>query len=90
MHYYPRPDRRSNARGHLPHLSHSDESSAYLEGMTVKLNGNTALVTGAGRGIGREIALAFAREDTQVAITARSAPEYIYRRTGTDDHTLRA
>ena len=39
----------------------------------MKLEGQTALVTGASRGIGYEIALAFAREGADVAVTARSA-----------------
>ena len=41
----------------------------------MKLKGQTALVTGASRGIGYEIALAFAREGADVAITARSAKD---------------
>lgn len=39
------------------------------------LEGKTAVITGAGRGIGRAIALAFAREGCDVFLAARTVPE---------------
>ncbi len=41
----------------------------------MKLDGQVAIITGAGRGIGKAIALAYAREGARVALAARSEPD---------------
>src|SRR4030065_1011382 len=51
-----------------------DEPRSSGEG-TMKLKDQTALVTGASRGIGEAIARTFAQEGAHVAITGRSKPE---------------
>ena len=41
----------------------------------MQLEGKTAIITGGGRGIGRSIALAYAREGADVAVVSRTGPE---------------
>ncbi len=41
----------------------------------MQLEGKTAIVTGAGRGLGRSIALAYAQEGADVAIISRTPTE---------------
>jgi NAD(P)-dependent dehydrogenase (short-subunit alcohol dehydrogenase family) len=43
--------------------------------LNLKLSDKTAFITGGGRGIGRAVAIAFAREDARVFVVARTASE---------------
>jgi NAD(P)-dependent dehydrogenase (short-subunit alcohol dehydrogenase family) len=50
--------------------------------------GKVALVTGAGRGIGRSCAIALSRAGFRVALTARTAPELDETASMCDNQTL--
>jgi 7-alpha-hydroxysteroid dehydrogenase len=55
---------------------------------TARLAGRTAIVTGASRGLGKAIAIAFAREGAAVAVVARSVTDWNERLPGTIHETV--
>ncbi len=55
-----------------------------------RLAGRTAIVTGASRGLGKAIAIAFAREGAAVAVVARSEAQWSDRLPGTIHETVAA
>jgi NAD(P)-dependent dehydrogenase (short-subunit alcohol dehydrogenase family) len=55
----------------------------------VKLKGNTALITGASKGIGRAIALAFAAEGADLAVTGRNESELRSLAQAAESHGVR-
>ena len=59
-----------------------------MDATTQRLAGRAAIVTGASRGLGEAIALAFAREGAAVAVTARTEAEWDPRLPGTIHDTV--
>ena len=63
--------------------------SSTIEGMTTqRLAGRTAIVTGASRGLGKAIAVAFAQEGASVAVVARTESQWNDRLPGTIHETV--
>ncbi len=58
------------------------------DSVSPRLRGRTAIVTGASRGMGKAIALAFAREGAAVAVVARSETQWNERLPGTIHETV--
>ena len=56
--------------------------------MSRRLDGRTAIVTGASRGLGKAIAVAFAQEGAAVAVVARSETQWSERLPGTIHETV--
>ena len=53
-----------------------------------KLDSRVAIISGASRGIGRDIAVVFAREGARVVVAARTEREGDYRISGSIDTTV--
>ena len=70
-----RERRKSNRLGKVEEVADCPRTMAVTDVPTLDLGGQTAIVTGAGRGIGEEIATTFARAGANVVAAARTESE---------------